>query len=76
MPSPRTTQRCAKFHPALAAWEREFFLTRFAAASVVTERPVFAGTKPTNSDYARRMAITESCSRPIRPKSLDLPSQA
>ena len=44
MPSPRTTQRCAKCHPALAAWEREFFLIRFAGASVVTESPVLAAS--------------------------------
>jgi len=39
MPSPRIAQRCAKFHRALVAWEGELFLTRFAAAGVVTECP-------------------------------------
>jgi len=42
MRSPRITQRWAEFHPALAAWKREFFLIRFADASVVTEWPVLA----------------------------------
>jgi hypothetical protein len=40
MLSPRITQRYAKFHPALTAWKREFFLIRFAGASVATECPV------------------------------------
>ena len=40
MPSPHTTQRCAKFHSALAGWKRELFLIRFAGASIVIERAV------------------------------------
>ena len=44
MPSPRIAQRCVKFHRALVTWERDLFLTRFAAAGVVTECAQMAGS--------------------------------
>ena len=40
MPSQRIAQRWAKFDGALVTREREFFLTRFGAARVVTECPL------------------------------------
>jgi len=47
MPPPRIAQRCARFHRAHVTWEGELFLTRFAAASVVTECPQMADTRST-----------------------------
>ena len=50
MPSPRIAQWRGKFHRAFATWRREFRVTRFAAASVVTECPRWA----TNPPHRRR----------------------
>ncbi len=44
MPSPRIASRCAKFRRSLVTWESAFFLTRFAAAGVVTACARMAGT--------------------------------
>ena len=56
MPSPRTTQRSGKFHRALAAWERELFLSLFAGACkgpvLGHQRTLFVTSSPGFHDLA------------------------